>query len=64
MRLRCEASSTRCVLTTARFTAENATSAPKLISEARVARSITNASNENAETSRMANTGVPKRGDR
>ncbi|MNO08208.1 hypothetical protein D3C81_2307440 [compost metagenome] len=49
---------------TARFTAEKATRAPKLIIEARVARSMTTASSDTRETMTMATVGVLKRSDR
>ena len=43
---------------TARLTAENATSAPKLIIDARVVRSITTASSEISDTRTIAVVGV------
>ena len=46
---------------TVRFTAEKATSAPKLTIEARKPSSIQSAASEITDTTRMANVGVAKR---
>ena len=48
---------------TVRFTAENATSAPKLTIDARNPSSIQSAASEITDTTRIANVGVANRTD-